>query len=1220
MPTLINELIEIPERVSRGDFVLTLAQGLDRAEETVRSYVVTPQLERCFDDALAFIRSSIDSRTSKAAYLHGSFGAGKSHFMAILNLILAGNVAARSIPELASVVARHNAWTEGRRFLMVPYHMIGARSVESALFGQYARHVQALHPDAPVPGFYLAESLFADAQALRQRQGDQRFFADLNDGKSDANADTGGWGELGAGLWDATGFEAAILEPPSGAERRRLIADLIARFFSSYKTVAEGGGEAFVPIDDGLAIMSQHAAALGYDAVILFLDEMILWLATHAADFTFVSSEGAKLSKLVEAQRADRPIPLVSFVARQRDLRDLVGENLAGALQLGFADVLKWWEARFDRITLEDRNLPAIAEKRVLRPRSEAARQTLDAAFEETQQARREVLDTLLTTEADRALFRQVYPFSPALVQALIAVSSVLQRERTALRLMVQLLVDRRDELELGQLIPVGDLYDVIAEGDEPFTDSTRIHFENAKKLYAQKLLPLLEGRHGVAWQDVLAGSADADKAVNLRNDARLIKTLLLAALVPEVPALKALTGQRLAALNHGTVRSPIPGLEGKAVLTRCREWATQIGEIKITDDANPVISVQITGIDSDPIIANAGKEDNQGNRRRKIRTMLFEALEIREGNELFSTFELRWRGTKREVDVVYDNVREMSDDRLRGRGGDGWTVVLDFPFDDPGHGPKDDIDRLGRFAGSASTLVWLPSFLSDKAQHELGRLVILDYLLASADRFERHAGFMSAVDRAQAKAILTNQHSQLQQRLNACLRVAYGIDGEPRDAVQSPLDGSDHLQSMDRAFQPQIPVGGSLKEAFERLLDRLFAYRYPAHPEFEEEARLPILRGVRTVLQQAIAAEGGRVHVADKATRQHVRSIANPLKLGEMAETHFVLGHHWPQHFSRLHHLESGGDGAATTVGMLRRWIDQPQVMGLPDEVANLVILTFAEQTNRSFRMGGAVMPPALEKLPDDWQLRQEALPPGDHWRQALHRTHVLFGLVPPEMLNAANVATLAGQVADQVLEVRPAVERICRDLPERLRTFGADPAVAHRLKTARSAQALLASLATVSGAELVSTLAQTEVATSEAAMSQTIGKAAMLDDALNKTDWAIFEAVGKLADERRSAAGALLARTAEVLAADEHVIALQPAIAEVKGKALALLTDIGPVPAPPTPAPPSAKVIERERRNGLAAGDARQVLTHIGRRIDENEDCTVDISWEIRKRGQDA
>ena len=68
---------------------------------------------------------------------------------------------------------------------------------------------------------------------------------------------------------------------------------------------------------------------------------------------------------------------------------------------------------------------------------------------------------------------------------------------------------------------------------DQPFSDGMRIQFENARKLWTQKLLPLLERTHGVTWQDMAEGRADPRAAANLRNDARLLKTLLLAALVP---------------------------------------------------------------------------------------------------------------------------------------------------------------------------------------------------------------------------------------------------------------------------------------------------------------------------------------------------------------------------------------------------------------------------------------------------------------------------------------------------------------------------------------------------------------------------------------------------------------------------------------------------------------------------------------------------------------
>ncbi len=168
MPRYIRELLDLPTQVNKGDFVLNLAAGVSdaNAAATLRNYVVTPQLTACFDQALGFIKSAIDSTSSKACYLHGSFGSGKSHFMATLHLLLRNNPDARAIKELAGVVAKHNAWTQGKKFLLVPFHMIGSRSMEQGILGQYANYVRQIHPEAPIPGVYLAESLFEDAKSL----------------------------------------------------------------------------------------------------------------------------------------------------------------------------------------------------------------------------------------------------------------------------------------------------------------------------------------------------------------------------------------------------------------------------------------------------------------------------------------------------------------------------------------------------------------------------------------------------------------------------------------------------------------------------------------------------------------------------------------------------------------------------------------------------------------------------------------------------------------------------------------------------------------------------------------------------------------------------------------------------------------------------------------------------------------------------------------------
>ncbi|MBF0427535.1 MAG: hypothetical protein HQL94_01320 [Magnetococcales bacterium] len=112
-------------------------------------------------------KSAFESRSSKAAYLHGSFGSGKSHFMAVLHLLLQHNLDARAITELAHMVVKHDAWLTGKKLFMVPYHMIGAKSMESAILGGYVHYVRKLHPNAGTPGVYLAEGLFHDAQNLR---------------------------------------------------------------------------------------------------------------------------------------------------------------------------------------------------------------------------------------------------------------------------------------------------------------------------------------------------------------------------------------------------------------------------------------------------------------------------------------------------------------------------------------------------------------------------------------------------------------------------------------------------------------------------------------------------------------------------------------------------------------------------------------------------------------------------------------------------------------------------------------------------------------------------------------------------------------------------------------------------------------------------------------------------------------------------------------------
>src|SRR3954462_7149471 len=146
--TLLKDLITIPEAVHKGDFVMSLASGVTDSKSTLDNYVVTPQLADAYKNALGFIASAITENRSKAAYLDGSFGSGKSHFMAVLHLLLQRDPRARALPELADAIAASDPVLSPCNFALVPFHMIGAESMEQAILGGYVKHVRDTDPAA----------------------------------------------------------------------------------------------------------------------------------------------------------------------------------------------------------------------------------------------------------------------------------------------------------------------------------------------------------------------------------------------------------------------------------------------------------------------------------------------------------------------------------------------------------------------------------------------------------------------------------------------------------------------------------------------------------------------------------------------------------------------------------------------------------------------------------------------------------------------------------------------------------------------------------------------------------------------------------------------------------------------------------------------------------------------------------------------------------------
>ena len=1131
----VRDLFQIPERIGKMDFTVALADGIARADETVRTYVLTPQIVQAFDQALGLIDQAYRKKQSQSTYLHGSFGSGKSHFMAMLSLLLADHEGAWRRPELHALRVKF-PWIGEARVLELHAHMLNQPDLETPIFRAYLAHVRTHHPDADLPALFADQHLFDDAEALRQRLGDAAFFAPINDLAGPAPSDSTttrikqGWAQVKkpaeppeparAGAWDRARFDEArsSLDPELRAE----LLTVLTR--THFKAFAEAAPK-FVDIDRGLGILSRHARSLGYDVIVLLLDELILWLSYMARDARRLGESVQRLVKLVEATDNDRPAPFCAFIARQRELREMVGEELAGPDDAHLAEVLKHARGRFGEIPLGDNNLPAIVEKRVLTPRDTAASAEIAATFDRlrSESQQKGSWTTLLGTGHDADAFRKLYPFSPVLIDALIALSNALQRQRTAIKLLTELLMRHIEDLLLGQLVGIGDLFDVMAEGEKAADGLMGARFEAARKLYKHELLPLIQDANGTTTPDRCQrlrpehppdlGCANCPMTA-CRNDNRIIKTLLTAALVPGVPAFRDLTVRRVVELNHGWLTTKIPGRETAALVGKLRKWASQLGQIRLGDQADPQVSIQLEGVDIRPLLEQAREIDTSARRRKILHELLFQSmLEDEAKGELLGDRPMKhdWRGTKRPGALRFDNVRRMGPEQLRCPEDDDWRLVIDHPFDEKEHGPQDDERVIKGFMAQGTgswTLVWLPSFFSEASNKTLSELVRITHILSSRTTLEQFVGHLSVEHQEQARLTLENLASQKKQHLLGVLAKAYGLvhDVKDDDPDLDPARSVDqHLYLLKPGVTLQAMVAGNLGEAFPIYTDAILEARYPRHPVFTEPLTPARTERLLERFQAIVEASDKKISL-DRRELEELRGTLGGLGLVRITETTAHLRTDGLLQTIESRRRQKGVDHPR--VDEVLRWADEHDTMGLQPDAQALLVRAYALAESRTLILGGEPFDPAKAKgkgLPGDVVLELPDLPSQTEWRAALELAGHAFGVtMQRKALTGENLRGFAKTIDDKIKEQAAAALRLPHALEAWRAALGFTTESA-RLVTATAASELIATTQGQPPAALVRTMtafAGKLAGTSPQAIGRSLATAAanvqVLDDGL--------------------------------------------------------------------------------------------------------------------------
>lgn len=1170
--TLLRDLIHIPESVGDADFVVR-ASG----EADLRNYVVTDDLTRNFDDALSTIGHAVATGHSQAKFLHGSFGSGKSHFMTVLREILHHNPDARAIRGLAEPVGKADTWLSGRRILTLSFHMLDAQSVEQAVLEGYLHQVTTKHPDAPAPAVHRSDAMLADAATLRAGMGDETFFASLR-GSTAAPGQGGGLAAhtARAAGWTPETYDAAAAAVPGTRQRDALVSALTSTFF----TGAVRSGE-YLDLDTGLAVITRHAQELGYDAMVLFLDELILWLSTKIADHTFVQTEGSKLNKLVESADAARPVPIVSFVARQRYLEDFLGPQVGGTERAALADLMRSLQGRLGNIVLADTNLPEITEKRLLKPVDGAAGKTIDDAFAAVR-GNREIWDILLLGAqygdagigSDAAAFRKLYPFSPALVATLVALSQALQRERTALRVMTELLVDRRDTLSAGDLIGVAALFEpLVLRGDLPDEPKLKQRFQAARETYRRKLRPLLLSAHGITEPHAAAHEG-------FQLDDQLIRTLLLGALVPEVPALGNLTAAKLHALNFGSIGSPIPGYENQVVLDRLRRLNRDAGELHLTDAPDPVISLQLSTVDYDKLLELVPHgETTPGVLQQLVRELICTELGLASDQGTYGELvhPREWRGRRHAVQVRFGNIRDRDTMPVSVMlaTGDGWRIVIDYPFDQ-GYTRRDDLARIRDLDRGSRTVFWVPLHLTEEVMTRVGQLAKVNYLLGGAgggERLQTLAADWSAVDRQQGKVYLQQRQLQLRQTVVDAFKQAYGVvKAEPSDVEE---DREPVLHTLEEGLQLGDPRGGTLAAAFTTLTGDLLAWAYPGTPALPDDEKPPTRGELAKVLRYAQLAAADPTHgtVVEAADRRTVARICNPLRLGRLEEHRYVLETStcwWSRHLTQ--HAAARDYRDHFPVHVLRELLDEPEPRGFDRDLQNLVIAVFAlEHQLAWYQHGTKVKVDTVQAVTDQLELRHPPMPDEQAWGQAVRRGQHLFGTVLPQWRSPTNLPELAGSLRRAAGAQTGAADDVVRGLVRHADVLGLDQG-GGRLATARRAAAFLASVAGENDdVVLVEMVAGADLGDlDDPAAGTVIAQNGKVTGALANTAWEVLSALRDRAETDESAR-AELAKLRHAAGHDQHAADLAAALPEAVAAAAGLLAAPATPIAPTTPATPT-------------------------------------------------
>ncbi|MEZ4399121.1 MAG: DUF6079 family protein [Kofleriaceae bacterium] len=838
-----------PEDIRAMGFVIKLrelAAGTPELTRLVDDYVVTPAVAEDLPVVLDKMKQVLDRREEYGRFVHGSFGSGKSHYLTMLALLCENMTEAwaKDHPLFRELRGKHQPWMSSAHLLVVRIHMLSVKGRGTGLDrAVYDGFNEALRRRGKAPFEFLhVDGVLDEARREAAQYGDV-FWKNLASAGVVAGKDD---------------FDAM-----AGASIKQ--REALARAYLKYKERDPASAGIDPRWSDGLKRMAEHAKAQGFGGLVLMIDEFLLWLGEKSGQ-EFVEAIN-DLNVIVDHSTGQRAVPMFVFVARQKDIRefypDLVDETK-------IHEQLDHHAQRFEVTKLQDIELRHIVKERVLRPKDDAARDAIAAVTLRLAQDHEKIVMGLLGSgDLDVGYLRDVYPFHPALIETLIDVTALMQRERSALRLLYELLVIHYPTLPLGQFLPVGSAFDAIfPRGGVEASKKVEL-LQDVHRQYYDKLVPAMKAMR--------AADPEFDDKRQHALD-QLVKTVLLAEVSPRLKG-KGLTIERLVQLNSADV-------DGETYRGRLRVAAGDLVALSnialdlqvSSTDKTALVRYVLGGVSLGEVLARAkSKVDNVAQRFKVFFGALKGALGVAgkrgfdDGDDNVGDYELKsWRGTRRKGALRLANVRELPYEAFEAPEG-GFTVLVDYPWDEPGHNVEEDRQKamsVRKNRGNRYTVCWLPRHLSPGELALLTDLAAVRFLQSREGQDE----LLDTLAPAERVRLVDQAHGReklLQEQIDALLLEVYVKHGE-----WFPL-----ISDVDTR-RPHETIEDNLKHIAGLLMDR----RYPQHPTFPTEPKKVELG---RLLDWMVAAGDATTSVPyDEDTERALKQLGQPLELVNLGQT----------------------------------------------------------------------------------------------------------------------------------------------------------------------------------------------------------------------------------------------------------------------------------------------------------------------------------------------